>query len=111
MVKNLDICELFTKVIKWVLLNVQSQNEFNCQCLNRDVWSDDTVKEIVKENFVFIWKRVNMKWLQLKIDTNKSLNKNASYKSNNHVLTSTSLLLSLSLLTSFSNQLVRHSPS
>jgi hypothetical protein len=32
----------------------QNQNEFYCQILNRDVWSDDTVKEIVKENFVFI---------------------------------------------------------
>ncbi len=42
------------KVNKWVLLNVQNQNEFYCQILNRDVWSDDTVKEIVKENFVFI---------------------------------------------------------
>lgn len=39
---------------KWVLVNVQNQIEFNCQSLNRDVWSDDTVKEIVRENFVFI---------------------------------------------------------
>jgi hypothetical protein len=42
------------KTNKWVLVNVQNQIEFNCQSLNRDVWSDATVKEIVKENFIFI---------------------------------------------------------
>ena len=39
---------------KWVLLNVQNQTDFACQCLNRDLWRDDTVKEILKANFVFV---------------------------------------------------------
>ena len=33
---------------------MQNQTEFNCQSLNRDVWRDETVKEIVKENFIFV---------------------------------------------------------
>lgn len=40
-------------VNKWVMLNVQSHDDFACKCLNRDLWSDETVKEIVKANFVF----------------------------------------------------------
>jgi len=43
-----------TKSNKWILLNVQNQSDFACQCLNRDVWRDDTVKEIVKGNFIFV---------------------------------------------------------
>lgn len=38
---------------KWLLLNVQNPSDFECQCLNRDIWSDETVKEIIKANFVF----------------------------------------------------------
>ena len=39
---------------RWILLNIQNSEEFECQCLNRDLWSDDTVKEIIKANFIFI---------------------------------------------------------
>ncbi len=35
------------------MLNVQNPSDFECQCLNRDIWSDETVKEIIKANFVF----------------------------------------------------------
>ncbi|XP_071838691.1 UBX domain-containing protein 7-like isoform X2 [Apostichopus japonicus] len=38
---------------KWLMVNVQNTQEFNCQKLNRDVWSDPTVKSIIKESFVF----------------------------------------------------------
>ena len=38
---------------KWVIVNVQNVQEFSCQQLNRDVWSDSTVKSIIKESFVF----------------------------------------------------------
>uniref|UniRef100_A0A0N5AIZ4 UBX domain-containing protein n=1 Tax=Syphacia muris TaxID=451379 RepID=A0A0N5AIZ4_9BILA len=37
----------------WLLVNVQNVQEFACQALNRDVWSNSSVKEIVKSNFVF----------------------------------------------------------
>lgn len=40
-------------VNKWVLLNVQSHDDFTSKCLNRDLWSDEMVKEIIKANFVF----------------------------------------------------------
>lgn len=38
---------------KWLLVNVQDGREFACQTLNRDVWSNQAVKDIVKEHFIF----------------------------------------------------------
>ena len=35
-------------------MNVQNQTDFQCQLLNRDVWKDDIVKEIVRANFIFV---------------------------------------------------------
>lgn len=43
-----------TMTNKWIMLNVQKQDDFECQCLNRDLWRDDTVKEIIKGNFIFV---------------------------------------------------------
>ncbi|KAG0235760.1 hypothetical protein BGW42_004810 [Actinomortierella wolfii] len=39
---------------KWLMVNIQEAGVFACQVLNRDLWSNDQVKEIVKENFVFL---------------------------------------------------------
>ncbi|KAI8334286.1 thioredoxin-like protein [Chlamydoabsidia padenii] len=39
---------------KWLLVNVQDPTEFACQVLNRDLWSDGFVKDIVRESFVFL---------------------------------------------------------
>ncbi|KAI8100170.1 uncharacterized protein BX664DRAFT_323063 [Halteromyces radiatus] len=39
---------------KWLLVNVQDPTEFACQVLNRDLWSDTFVKDIVRESFVFL---------------------------------------------------------
>jgi hypothetical protein len=39
---------------KWLLVNVQDPTEFACQVLNRDLWSDSFVKDIVRESFVFL---------------------------------------------------------
>ncbi|KAF9931958.1 hypothetical protein BGZ67_005055 [Mortierella alpina] len=39
---------------KWLMVNIQEAGVFACQVLNRDLWSDRSVKEIVKENFVFL---------------------------------------------------------
>ncbi|KAI7857442.1 hypothetical protein BDC45DRAFT_501187 [Circinella umbellata] len=39
---------------KWLIVNVQDATEFSCQILNRDLWSDPTVKEIIKESFIFL---------------------------------------------------------
>ncbi|KPM40863.1 hypothetical protein AK830_g5701 [Neonectria ditissima] len=39
---------------KWILVNLQDMNDFNCQALNRDIWKDKNVKELVSENFIFL---------------------------------------------------------
>ncbi|CAD6503866.1 BgTH12-05610 [Blumeria graminis f. sp. triticale] len=39
---------------KWMLVNVQDQSIFDCQQLNRDIWKNDGIKEIIKENFIFV---------------------------------------------------------
>ncbi|KAG0210310.1 hypothetical protein BGX28_009466 [Mortierella sp. GBA30] len=39
---------------KWLMVNIQEAGVFACQVLNRDLWSDKSVKEIVKENFIFL---------------------------------------------------------
>lgn len=39
---------------KWILVNIQDQSEFQCQVLNRDFWSQPSIKQIVKENFLFL---------------------------------------------------------
>jgi len=39
---------------KWLLVNIQDSSEFACQVLNRDLWKNKDVKELIKEHFVFI---------------------------------------------------------
>jgi hypothetical protein len=39
---------------KWILVNIQDPAIFDCQTLNRDLWKDETVKDTVKENFIFM---------------------------------------------------------
>ncbi|TAQ88400.1 hypothetical protein B7494_g3265 [Chlorociboria aeruginascens] len=39
---------------KWILVNVQDPSIFDCQQLNRDIWKDEGIKEVVKENFIFM---------------------------------------------------------
>lgn len=39
---------------KWILVNVQDPSIFDCQQLNRDIWKHDGIKDLVKENFIFI---------------------------------------------------------
>ncbi|XP_064615060.1 UBX domain-containing protein 7-like isoform X2 [Liolophura sinensis] len=38
---------------RWLMVNVQNVQEFACQALNRDVWSNSAVKAIIKQHFVF----------------------------------------------------------
>lgn len=38
----------------WILLDLQDATQFVCQCLNRDLWSDPSVKEYIRENFIFL---------------------------------------------------------
>ncbi|KAJ2615477.1 UBX domain protein Ubx2 [Coemansia sp. RSA 1365] len=39
---------------KWVLVNLQEVSEFRCQALNRDIWSQNIVKEIIGKEFIFL---------------------------------------------------------
>ncbi|MCJ8745324.1 hypothetical protein PDJAM_G00128880 [Pangasius djambal] len=38
---------------KWLMINIQNVQDFSCQCLNRDVWSNEAVKAIIREHFIF----------------------------------------------------------
>lgn len=40
--------------MKWIMVNLQDMNDFNCQALNRDVWKDKAVHDLVSENFLFL---------------------------------------------------------
>lgn len=39
---------------KWILINIQDVTDFRCQCLNRDFWSSQQIKQLVSANFVFL---------------------------------------------------------
>lgn len=39
---------------KWILVNIQDPSIFDCQALNRDIWKQQSIKETVKENFIFM---------------------------------------------------------
>ncbi|KAH6619408.1 hypothetical protein B0J18DRAFT_434015 [Chaetomium sp. MPI-SDFR-AT-0129] len=39
---------------KWILVNLQDMSDFNCQALNRDIWKDEAIKSLVRENFIFL---------------------------------------------------------
>jgi len=41
---------------KWLFVNIQHDKEFESHELNRDVWSEGTVKEIIKTSFV-LWQQ------------------------------------------------------
>lgn len=42
---------------RWLLVNLQSDEEFSCHALNRDVWRDELVENLIREGFVF-WQTV-----------------------------------------------------
>ena len=39
---------------KWILVNIQDPSIFDCQVLNRDIWKNQSIKDTVKENFIFM---------------------------------------------------------
>ena len=55
---------------KWLLVNIQSIDEFSCMSLNRDVWSDEVIKQVCSTTFLF--------WQQLYTDTNENSNPHGS---------------------------------
>jgi len=41
---------------RWIFANIQHKEVFDCHVLNRDIWSDETVSEVMMANFIF-WQR------------------------------------------------------
>lgn len=39
---------------RWLLINIQDNGIFQCQALNRDLWSNMSVKRLIKKNFIFL---------------------------------------------------------
>lgn len=44
---------------RWLLVNIQSESEFASHALNRDVWRDELVENLVREGFIF-WQTVRI---------------------------------------------------
>lgn len=38
---------------RWLMVNIQNSQEFSCQVLNRDVWSNPAVKSLINKHFIF----------------------------------------------------------
>lgn len=38
---------------KWLIVNIQDMSDFNCQVLNRDIWSSEKLRAIIKKYFIF----------------------------------------------------------
>jgi UBX domain-containing protein 7 len=45
-------------VRRWLLVNIQRDSEFACHALNRDVWRDELVENLIREGFIF-WQAVS----------------------------------------------------
>lgn len=58
---------------KWIMVNIQNVSEFSCQIMNRDVWSQKSIKNLVRENFLF---------LQLYVDSEEGQRYMTFYKVN-----------------------------
>lgn len=43
---------------RWLLVNVQSEDDFACHALNRDVWRDELVENLVREGFI-LWQEMS----------------------------------------------------
>lgn len=43
---------------RWLLVNIQRDAEFSSHALNRDVWRDELVDNLIREGFIF-WQQVS----------------------------------------------------
>ncbi len=43
---------------RWLLVNLQNDSDFSCHALNRDVWRDELVENLVRSGFIF-WQNVS----------------------------------------------------
>lgn len=61
---------------RWLLVNVQSDDDFACHALNRDVWRDELVENLVREGFI-LWQTVSTRNMQPKFCCDFSFAENA----------------------------------
>lgn len=55
---------------RWLLVNIQNDDDFACHALNRDVWRDKYVESLVREGFI-LWQAVSQiacGWIGLHCD-------------------------------------------
>jgi hypothetical protein len=45
---------------RWLLVNIQKDSDFASRALNRDVWRDEVVENLIREGFIF-WQQVRKK--------------------------------------------------
>jgi len=48
-----EACTAAAREEKWLLVNIQSTEEFASHMLNRDIWKKQQISDIVKESFIF----------------------------------------------------------
>lgn len=41
---------------RWLIVNIQAADEFSSHVLNRDIWSNSTIKELIRSAFIF-WQK------------------------------------------------------
>ena len=39
--------------LKWLMVTLHDPTEFACQTMNRDLWKDSSVVEVIKNSFIF----------------------------------------------------------
>jgi hypothetical protein len=53
-----SVKEQATEEMKWMLVNIQQDSHFPCHILNRDFWSDDSIKAMVQCSFL-LWQQLD----------------------------------------------------
>ena len=53
---------------RWLLVNIQKDSEFSSHALNRDVWRNDLVENLIREGFIF-WQEVCVELCPMEIFT------------------------------------------
>eukprot|EP01134_Creolimax_fragrantissima_P007753 CFRG7753T1 len=48
--------ELASSQRKWLIVNIQQQDEFACHCVNRDLWRSEKIK-LVLEKYYLLWQK------------------------------------------------------
>ncbi|KAI9103052.1 thioredoxin-like protein [Phlyctochytrium arcticum] len=55
-VNNLEQArELAKSQSKWVIVTLNDPSEFPCQMMNRDLWKDSAVQDLIRESFIFVY--------------------------------------------------------